>query len=105
MSVLPKEAREVVVPTATADAKRPAVSSIMTTAQGTNMGAFTPLDWVLFLSIGCIWGSSFLLMDVGLDAFNPGVITWLRVTAGACILACMPQARAPPQNGRCCSRA
>ena len=59
------------------------------------MGAFTALDWVLFLSIGCIWGSSFLLMDIGLDAFDPGVITWLRVTAGACILTCMPQARAP----------
>ena len=32
----------------------------MSTTAGTHLGAFTPLDWVLFLSIGLIWGSSFL---------------------------------------------
>ena len=61
MSVLPKEALDV----AGAGTKQPMGSSIMTTAQGTNTGAFDPLDWLLFLSIGCIWGSSFCV-----SAFN-----------------------------------
>merc|ERR1712185_104767 len=69
--------------------------SIMTTAAGTNQGAFEAVDWMLFFSIGGIWGSSFLLMAIGLDALEPGVITWLRVTAGAVTLACVPRARAP----------
>lgn len=59
---------------------------ILSTADGSNRDAFTPLDWVLFLSISTIWGSSFLLIDIGLDAFSPGLITWLRVGLGALVL-------------------
>lgn len=40
-----------------------------------------------------IWGSSFLLMDIGLDAFRPGLVTWLRVGLGAAALWLVPQAR------------
>ena len=39
-----------------------------------------------------IWGSSFLLMDIGLDAFSPGLVTWLRVGLGAAALWLVPQA-------------
>jgi drug/metabolite transporter (DMT)-like permease len=40
-----------------------------------------------------IWGSSFLFIAIGLDAFEPGLITWLRVLFGATTLWLMPAAR------------
>ncbi|MEO8422710.1 MAG: DMT family transporter [Actinomycetota bacterium] len=67
--------------------------SVMSTTTGTHLGAFTPLDWVLFLSVGLIWGSSFLLIAVGLDAFAPGLVTWLRIVFGASALWLVPAAR------------
>jgi drug/metabolite transporter (DMT)-like permease len=68
---------------------------ILTTSSGTNREAFTPLDWALFLAISGIWGSSFLLIAIGLDAFEPGLVTWLRVGLGALVLALVPRARQP----------
>ncbi len=65
----------------------------MSTTSGTHLGAFTPLDWLLFWSIGLIWGSSFLLIAIGLDAFEPGLVTWLRVIFGAAALWMVPAAR------------
>jgi drug/metabolite transporter (DMT)-like permease len=65
----------------------------MSTTAGTHLGAFTPLDWVLFLSIGFIWGSSFLLIAIGLDSFAPGLVTWLRILFGASALWLLPAAR------------
>ncbi|HEY7762001.1 MAG TPA: DMT family transporter, partial [Actinomycetota bacterium] len=50
-------------------------------------------DWALFGSIGLIWGSSFLLIAIGLDAFEPGLITWLRVLFGAAVLWIVPVSR------------
>ena len=47
------------------------------------------------MSIGCIWGSSFLLIAIGLEAFEPGVVTWLRILFGASVLWLVPAARAP----------
>jgi drug/metabolite transporter (DMT)-like permease len=67
--------------------------SVLSTTHGTHAGAFTPLDWVLFGSIGAIWGSSFLLIAIGLDAFEPGLVTWLRVGLGAATLWLVPAAR------------
>jgi drug/metabolite transporter (DMT)-like permease len=52
--------------------------------------AFAPLDWGLFLALSGIWGASFLFIAVGLDAFEPGVITMLRVGLGALALAVIP---------------
>lgn len=66
---------------------------ILTTSEGLNRGEFTPRDWVLFVSISLIWGSSFLLMAIGLEAFEPGLITLLRVGLGAAALWLVPQAR------------
>ncbi len=70
-------------------------SRILSTSAGTNQEGFAPRDWLLFVSIGVIWGSSFLLMDIGLEAFRPGLITWLRVALGALVLAFVPGARRP----------
>ncbi len=66
---------------------------ILTSAEGVNREAFTPLDWGLFIGVSVIWGSSFLLMDVGLEAFEPGLITWMRVGLGAGTLWLFPEAR------------
>ncbi len=69
--------------------------SILTTARGTNTGRFAPADWGLFAGISLIWGASFLFISIGLDAFDPGLITWLRVGSGAAVLALVPRARRP----------
>jgi len=53
------------------------------------------LDWGLFVSVSVIWGSSFLLMDIGLESLEPGLITWMRVGLGAAVLALVPRARRP----------
>lgn len=68
---------------------------ILSTSSGTNQEAFSALDWVLFFSISLIWGASFLLMDIGLDALEPGLITWMRVGLGAAALLLVPAARKP----------
>jgi drug/metabolite transporter (DMT)-like permease len=52
----------------------------------------------LFLSIGGIWGSSFLLIAVGLEAFEPGLVTWLRIAFGAAVLWLVPAARTPVER-------
>jgi drug/metabolite transporter (DMT)-like permease len=60
---------------------------------GTNREAFTPADWGLFMALALIWGSSFLFIAIGLDAFHPGVVTLLRVALGASFLALIPKTR------------
>ncbi|GIU93314.1 MAG: hypothetical conserved integral membrane protein [Acidimicrobiia bacterium] len=72
---------------------------ILSTSDGFNRGAFTIGDWLLFSSISLIWGSSFLLMDIGLEALAPGAITWLRVVLGAAVL--LPMTKRPiPRSDR-----
>ena len=67
----------------------------LSTNQGTHRGAFAGVDWVLFLVVGAIWGSSFLFMAIGLEAFRPGFVTWLRILFGAAALWLVPGSRAP----------
>ena len=54
---------------------------------------FAPLDWGLFTAVGLIWGASFLLIDIGLDHFHPGLITWVRIMLGAAALSALPGSR------------
>ncbi|HEX6220155.1 MAG TPA: DMT family transporter [Acidimicrobiia bacterium] len=70
-----------------------ATARLLTTSHGTNREAFTPTDWALFLSLAGIWGSSFLFMAIGLDAFHPGIVTLVRVSLGATFLAFIPRTR------------
>jgi drug/metabolite transporter (DMT)-like permease len=60
---------------------------------------FTPTDWALFVAVATIWGSSFLLIDIGLDAFAPGAITFARVGLGALTLAVLPRRRVRIEPG------
>lgn len=48
---------------------------------------FAVVDWLLLGGLALTWGSSFLLIAIGLDTLHPGVITWVRVGAGAATLA------------------
>ena len=72
---------------------------ILSTSEGVNRGEFSSVDWALFVGVAVIWGSSFLLMDIGLEAFEPGLITWLRVGLGATVLWMVPEARRPVDAG------
>jgi drug/metabolite transporter (DMT)-like permease len=60
---------------------------------GTHIEAFGRAEWALLSAIAVIWGSSFLLIDVALEDFRPGVITAARVLLGAAALAVVPAAR------------
>jgi drug/metabolite transporter (DMT)-like permease len=68
---------------------------ILSTSAGTHTQAFGSAEWALFSSLSLIWGASFLFMDMGLDAFHPGLVTWLRVSLGAAVLWLVPRARGP----------
>ena len=67
---------------------------MISTSFGTNREAFKALDWGLFLALSAIWGASFLFIAIGLDAFHPGLVTWLRVGFGAMTVALVPRTRA-----------
>lgn len=69
--------------------------ALPSTATGTNRDAFGVAEWGLLAAIAVIWGSSFLFMAIGLEAFRPGVITLARVGLGAVTLALVPRARRP----------
>jgi drug/metabolite transporter (DMT)-like permease len=81
------------VSTGSPDASRS--RSVLSTSAGTHLGAFSPLDWTLFACIGAIWGASFLFIAIGLNAFEPGLVTWQRVGLGASVLWLLPGARRP----------
>jgi len=63
------------------------------TSYGSHADAFGPTEWGLLSGVALIWGSSFVFIAIGLDAFNPGVITLARVGLGAMALAFVPRAR------------
>ncbi len=68
---------------------------VFSTAPGTQSGPFGLIEWALFVGVALIWGSSYLLIDISLDALSPLAITWLRVMFGLGILAAFPVARRP----------
>ena len=70
-------------------ARRP----VLSTTQGTQLGPFGLLEWALLTGVGLIWGSSFLLIEIGLESMAPPTVTWVRVTLGFLVLAAFPVAR------------
>jgi drug/metabolite transporter (DMT)-like permease len=66
---------------------------VLTTAEGTHLGAFRPADWALLFVPGVIWGASFFFIAEGLEAFEPGLITFLRIVLGFLTLAAFPASR------------
>jgi drug/metabolite transporter (DMT)-like permease len=65
------------------------------TTSRTRTGAFTARDWGLLAAVALMWGSSFLLIEVGLQDLHPTTVTWLRILFGALTLGCIPAARRP----------
>lgn len=63
--------------------------------EGTSLDAFEPRDWGFIAAIAVTWGSSFLFIAIGLDAFAPGVVSLARVGLGALTLSLFPRARRP----------
>ncbi len=68
---------------------------IFSTAHGSQPGAFGPVEWALLAGVALIWGSSYLLIDIGLDSLEPAVVTWVRVTLGFLVMAALPATRRP----------
>lgn len=68
---------------------------LLESGAGTRADAFGALEWALLAGISLVWGSSFFLIDIALDAFRPGVITAGRVLLGAAVLSLVPAARRP----------
>jgi drug/metabolite transporter (DMT)-like permease len=79
------------VPPAAAAAPR----RLLETGRGSRSGSFGAAEWLLLASIATIWGSSFLFIDIGLEALEPGVIAVARVALGVAALALFPAARRP----------
>jgi drug/metabolite transporter (DMT)-like permease len=44
-----------------------------------------------FLAV--VWGASFLLIAIGLDAFTPGMVAWLRLIVAVLVLSTLPAVR------------
>lgn len=59
------------------------------------LDAFTPGDWGLLVSLALIWGSSFLFIELGLEAFTPSQIAFGRIALGTAALALVPASRRP----------
>ena len=68
---------------------------LLEAGEGTSFDAFEPRDWGFIAAIAVTWGSSFLFIAIGLDAFAPGVVSLARVGLGALTLALFPSARRP----------
>jgi drug/metabolite transporter (DMT)-like permease len=68
---------------------------VITTAPGTRADAFGPVEWSLLAFIGVMWGSSFIFIAEGLEAFEPGLVTLLRIALGTATIALARRARRP----------
>lgn len=68
---------------------------LLDTNSGSLRDAFGLPEWGLVAAIALMWGSSFLLMEVGLAAMEPAVVTMARIGLGAAALTALPRARTP----------
>jgi drug/metabolite transporter (DMT)-like permease len=73
---------------------------LLAIGEGSSLDAFGSREWGLLAAVALIWGSSFLLIDLGLESFTPGVVALFRVGLGALALVVVPRARTPvePQD-------
>ncbi len=66
---------------------------LFTTAAGSKVEAFGPGEWALLTAVALMWGSAFFFIEVGLESFEPGLITAARIGLGFVTLSLFPQAR------------
>jgi len=62
------------------------------------LGAFAIKDWALLAGTALTWGSSFVLIEVGLQHFKPALITLLRLLFGMAAIIWVKRARQPIQR-------
>jgi drug/metabolite transporter (DMT)-like permease len=62
----------------------------------------SPLDWLLFVALGFMWGSSYLFIRIGVESFEPFTLIALRLAIGlALLVSVVAIAREPlPREGR-----
>lgn len=70
-------------------------SRLIATTPGSRPEAFGPSEWGLAIVTGVIWGSSFLFIAEGIEAFRPGVVALARLGLGTAALALLRRARRP----------
>jgi drug/metabolite transporter (DMT)-like permease len=63
------------------------------TPPSSEFDAFAGADWALVGAVAGMWGSSFLFIALGLEHFEPALVTLLRLFFGAATLAIFPRAR------------
>ncbi|HEX8135806.1 MAG TPA: EamA/RhaT family transporter, partial [Actinomycetes bacterium] len=68
---------------------------LLEAGSGSRTEAFGAQEWLLLSGVALIWGSSFLFIDIGLEAFRPGVVALARLGLGVAALALFPAARRP----------
>ena len=68
------------------------------TSEGTHPGEFGVTEWSLLAAVAGIWGSSFLFIAIGLEAFEPELVALARLVLGAASLALVPRARRPVER-------
>lgn len=68
---------------------------VITTSPGTRAEAFGPVEWSLLAAVGLMWGSSFIFIAEGLEAFEPGLVTLFRIALGTATVALVRRARRP----------
>ena len=66
---------------------------LIRTAAGSKSGSFGPSEWSMLGFLAVVWGSSFLLIAIGLDAFTPGMVAWLRLIVAVLVLSALPAVR------------
>jgi drug/metabolite transporter (DMT)-like permease len=66
---------------------------LINTAHGTSREAFGLQEWALLLVVAAIWGSSFVLVEVALDHFEPGLVAFGRVAIGTLAVSAFPRSR------------
>jgi drug/metabolite transporter (DMT)-like permease len=71
---------------------------LVQTSEGSSAESFGPVEWSLLAAAATIWGSSFLFIEIGLEAFRPGVVALARVALGAVTVALVPKARVPVER-------
>lgn len=63
------------------------------TIQTVDNPRLTAIDGGLIAALALVWGSSYLLIAIGLDSLAPGVVACARVALGAAVLWMFPAAR------------
>lgn len=67
----------------------------MTSSSGAALPQVTARDWAALVAVALMWGSSFLLIKIGLEDFPPVTVALLRIVFGALTLTLVPAARRP----------